>query len=521
MTYYSQYQSFVKVKDQFFLTTSPPKFNNVEIPNFKFLSSHLYLIHAELANLKVLLADDEALGEKAWLYYYFCARMLETYYAGYGKKDKEEEYKKLSREIKQYINHEACFVPAYYNSFFVYVKDKIIAGAQEMLSTPLHLSKVRNWVAFINITRLQFTFSRLATDRMFRFATNQQWVAQLENLMQTPIDMDGTLKQLNSANGIFNILSVGLFTARIMINAGMLLKHMVAPSKKEEELTTWERVKFEVYKRHCDFANDIVWALVNLITNFNWVAAPLASPLISVFLTFDICLLIYRKNLAANEYKLKKAQFIFERDTALHEFPFERDEVLHQRNCERLRLINAQIDQLEVNWLTTSANFNFNIGAATLLMSGFTASLLFTASVAAPLSFLVCTLGAAMYLSADLYSNYELKKILLHGMEEKLAQKEARESFPKESSEQKEISAGKRALYPYLEEVAQAKRDLITGMVKNGCLPILFLGTISVSVPAALIFVGLFIAYETIQGYCVQKIVDDPEVFEAATGSFC
>lgn len=48
----------------------------------------------------VLKKQKDANKEVFWLYCYYCATLLESFYQSYSKKDKEKEYHKLKQEIK-------------------------------------------------------------------------------------------------------------------------------------------------------------------------------------------------------------------------------------------------------------------------------------------------------------------------------------------------------------------------------------------------------------------------------------
>ncbi|KTC64819.1 coiled-coil protein (plasmid) [Legionella adelaidensis] len=447
-------------------------------------AANLNLLEEEFKQLFATISDLNS--EAYWLYCYYCAQLLANYYDAYGKHEQARTYQKIANGIylastspESHLDEDI--------SFRSYIKNKISAGVHEMIHTPFHVSKIKSWVSLVNITRLQLVFSRIATGQIIKYANTQQWIGKLNQLMHLHLDSDAMIAKLNSANGLFNFLSVGLFATRFMLNAAMLLKHLCFPGTEESKVSLLQRFRNEVAKRHCEGLNDAVWGTVNLIANFNWVSASTGNTLMSCFLFFDVSLLVYRRQLAKSAYEIKRSQYLDEIKQIEELIGLTEGEDAAALD-EQLRVTRNQLQKLEDTWQGSSANFNCNIAAAVLLMSGFTASLLISAPAAGPISFFVCTIAVAMYLSADLYGNYKEKCV------------------PVERSRRLGLFNANQEL----KEIQEAKSAFTTSMVKNTLMPMIFLATFSASAPAAVALFCLYVGYESYKGFQAQHPKKDP-----------
>lgn len=241
-----------------------------------------------------------------------------------------------------------------------------------------------------------------------------------------------------------------------------------------EATSCWDRFKFELYKRHCNFANDLVWATVNGITNFNYlfnISGPVAGYITAVFLVFDVCMTLYKCNLAKKEYLTKKAQYLQEIDD------YNNPEKFRKMSCQEkmvhIEMLNKQLIELEINWRTKESTFYFVAAAAALLMMGFTAAMLLSPPVLVAGCFFACTIAVAMYLSAGAYSQYQEKSLYL---------------------EQAELTG--KNLPVALKEYEAARNDFIFTMVKNTVMPIVLITTFAICWPAALALTAMYIGYE-------------------------
>ncbi len=173
------------------------------------------------------------------------------------------------------------------------------------------------------------------------------------------------------------------------------LKHVLAPTEKEASLTTKERFNQEFVVRYLlDIYNDIAWAAVNLLCNYGYLSDPVANWLTAAFLLLDAMALLTSLYLAYQDYAFKKAQYNQERI------------LIADDNSIAATVLDEQLKQLEIDWGTKKARTLFFASAALILASGFSISLLLTSPVAITACFLSCTVGVAMYLSADKYGDY-------------------------------------------------------------------------------------------------------------------
>jgi hypothetical protein len=293
------------------------------------------------------------------------------------------------------------------------------------------------------------------------------------------------VSKINATANVFNVLSVGVFVARFIINAGLLIKHTFFPTDEERALSAKARFYQELSLRHCQMLNDVVWGSINLLTNYSYffhISAPVANGLTIGFLCFDAALLLYRHRLAEKEYLYKKAQYLGEKKN--HEALMNgvslsiEDMKNHQKHCN---MLDEQLEELERHWKATSATFLFNVAAAVLLFCGFSASLLL-GSVAAPICFLICTIAVAMYLSDGVYKKYKEKSLLL---------------------QKQELDNGDTS--HALLELQSARNDFIISMLKNIIVPMLIVTVFAVCWEAALLLTVIYVGYECTKGYFNKK----------------
>ncbi|WP_133128081.1 hypothetical protein [Legionella nagasakiensis] len=455
----AQYRPFTLDKQGFF-SSSVNSIETVRVraseKEYDFLARNRFLIEQEFNHLFASLKKNAENREAFWLYCYYCSLMLQSYYQAYGKFDQAEKYRKLGEEIAYFYEKgtfpEASIIQSWQNRFS--------HDLGELASTPKHSSKIRDWVSLTNITRMQLVFSRLTLKQLLVMIQGSSFLEK--------IDIGDMLSTLDKPAGVFNMLSVGVFAARFAINIGMILKHTFFPSDAEKSLSLKERFSQELSKRHCDLLNDMVWGVVNGLTNYSMyfnISAPVANWITAGFLLFDVSLLFYRRWLAEQDYLLKKEQYLHEKAS-------------YADDRERCQLLDEQLAELDIHWQATNTTYWFNISAAVLLMTGFSASLLLASPVAVPACFFVCVIGIAMYISADAYGKYHEKSLLLQRAEQ----------------------TGKDSSHA-LHEMEEARSAFMMSMVKNTVMPLLIMATFAVSWPAAIVLTVLFIGYECGKGY--------------------
>ena len=498
MAYSAKYNEFFNDKRSFFSVdrvTSIDIESRVHSNGQRFLANNRLLIEQDFnqsyKSLKKLNDDRQAF----WLYCYYCAVMLQTYYAAYGQPNQAQAYAQKAKKLKYRCDNGAFPENGNDETFLQLFKKKLLQDLRSLASTPLHISKVREWIGFINLYRIHAVFSRLSIKQVLVLAKEMHWVEMIDKLLGRHVDVDRMIAIINAPAAVFNVLSVGIFASRFFINSGMLLKHTFAPTEEEKRLSMYDRFCKELYKRHCDLLNDFVWGSINGITNYSFyfkIAAPVANWITAGFLFFDMCLLLYRRQLAEKEYLVKQSQYLEEKKQyqGLMQHPQVSHEDLMKYQKHGL-LLDQQLIQLEINWKKTSATFLFNAAGAALLMGGFSASLLLAAAPAAvAVCYLLCTLAVAMYLSGDMYGKYKEKSLIL-------------KQYQLENSSALVLNKAQ-------QNYNQARTDFIMAMVKNTVMPLLIVTAIAVCWQAAIVIAAVYIGYECLRGYFTQKNKEQP-----------
>jgi len=157
---------------------------------------------------------------------------------------------------------------------------------------------------------------------------------------------------------------------------------------------------------------------------------------------------------------------------------YNEEKQLYRTDPAHVKVIDEQLKLLDIRWKAKDAEFWFNITAGLLLMGGFSGALLFSVPAAVSACLIVCSLAVAMYMSAGLYGDYKKQTLIL---DDKTTRDE-------DTAEQ-------------LTKVGHARTDLLIALAKNTIMPIVFMGALAVSWPAAILVAVLYIGYEFGKGY--------------------
>jgi hypothetical protein len=141
-------------------------------------------------------------------------------------------------------------------------------------------------------------------------------------------------------------------------------------------------------------------------------------------------------------------------------------------------MLHSQLKSLEIEWNTKESAHYFFASGAVLLMLGFSASLVISSPALVVACFFTCTLGVAIYLSTDAYSQYKEKQLLL------------------DQAKTDEINHD-----IVLQEYQIARRDFIVTMVKNAVIPSLLITMFAIYWPAAVVLTALYAGYELYHAY--------------------
>lgn len=434
--------------------------------DYAFLSSQYFPMEEELRHLYHVLSGETFVEEKdLWLYCYYCCIMLSEYHKdhNYGNLDKHHDYLNMAQDIES-LYTEGKLPKKQLRTWTAHLK----ADIDDLLSTPFHVSKLRNWIAFANVYRIVFTFSRLTDQEFFR--TVNAWSRLLPSHLHFSLDLDAINRNINGPTATFRALSVGLFIGRLLINMGLVIKHTCFPTAGEKTIPISARFYQEIKKRYPQLLNDLVWAVTNALTNyaaFFHVSNPLANVLLVAGLGFDFSLLAYRLREATRDNETKLKQYNFEKqilETQLKTLLKSADAnpSAIAKTQQHLACIEAQIKEQAIKMEVIRANFYANLLAATLIASGFSLSILAAAPLAVCLSYLIIVVGSALYVTADHYSGYR-EKVL------------------------RQATA---------EDTAQAFEKFSVSMLKNTAMPLLVMGTLAFSWPAALLLLTGFVVCE-------------------------
>lgn len=498
MVYALQYGAFYENKNKFFDKVAAKVKKGKDLLDFAeryaqksdypFIARNHFLLQQEFEQLFASLKAKKKNRRDLWLYCYYCALMLETYHTHYGPEAKAQEYRAIADKIKaSYKGERPAKREKNEDAFLTRVGKAISRDLVEMAKTPTQVSKLRDKIGFYNIIRIHWVFCRLTFTNSLRLLRDVKILELLENAIGKNIDVDAVVENLEAPNSIFRAFSVGFFLARLILNGLVATKHMAGSSKVERTLPFKERFLLEMYKRHPVFLNDVVWAVVNGVTNYAEVfhiSAAAAGWITAGFMVFDFALILWRRHLAEEEYNTKKAQY-----------RAEQEHCLYIKDLERYDLLTRQLQNLEINWQAKNSTFLFNATAALMLGAGFSASMLFASPVLIALSYAVCMVAVAMYLSDGAYNKYKEKSLRLQ-------------------QAHIENVAGEN-LNQVLEEYQAARNQFALTLFKNAVIPTVILATFAVCWQAALVLIAVYAIYELCNAYRNKKdSSQEPEVFE-------
>jgi len=447
--------------------------------NFGFLSKNRSSIEDELNQLFKTLEKNDKERQAFWLFSYYCCKLLQAYWEedAYNNARLAKSYKKKAAELAALINKKKWSEKQYNDSFGRALAKTIKQDLVALLSTPLSTSDTRSALGNTNLFRLVITFSRISVKQTILMAQNLGWITKLEQWSGHHINVGGMIDVINLPGPLFNVLSVGLFSSRLMISLGLTIKHTFFPNKVEASLPPLERFLNELSKRHYHLGNDIAWASVNALCNyasFFHISAPVANWLTAAFLIFDVTMLVIDHQLEKEKYLLKKAQYKADIDHYLR--LIESDTTAQEERIRYAKMVSVFTDQqaeLDIKWGATSAYYQFNIAAALILMASFTAPLIFSASIAAVVGYTFCTIAIAMYLTGDDYRRYVNASLVLREF--------------KENKHQTDLTKE-------IKEVRDARRDFVIAMIKNTLAPLLMVTLFAVCWEAALVLTVLYMA---------------------------
>ncbi|MGC1181859.1 hypothetical protein [Legionella sp.] len=479
-------EQFIQDKNQFFaqhrvqhISAQIEDVNLLVSNDYKFLLENQITIEAELTQMfAVLKKEKEKNNEVFWVYCYYCASLLESFYKAYSHQKNVKHYQQLKQQIKDHLLKEKKKQEEE-KSFIQYFEQSIIDGFRNLKEAPFQISAIRDFISYSNLCRLYWVFCRLTLTNGFLLAEELQCIEKIDAILGIHTDVDKIIATLEAPNKVLNYFSVGLFLARFIIDAGLLIRHTFFPTEAEARITAFERFKYELYKRQCNFANDLVWASINFLTNFNHItniSVPVAGSITTVFLGFDVSMAFYKRHLAKQEYLNKNTQYLQEIGK-YKEITQSRD-LTDDEKMQQI-MLKKQCEELEIDWQTKEATFYFLAGAAALLMLGFTSALIFSPPGIVVSSFFLCVFASAMYFSADTYSQYKENSLRL------------------QLEGQNRVEVDKRS--------GITRNDFILTLGKNTLLPTVLITAFATYWPVAIVLTALYIGYQSIHAMMQHK----------------
>ena len=398
------------------------------------------------------------------MFCYYTSFMLKTYYETYAP-EKAIPYAQACDDIERKFNPN--LPPPEDMSLLTLLKRDMNEG----VSTPFSVAKLRKLVSQMNMQRLSTRFSLLTLKQWLLLA--DQW--HLLDQLQSMFGLQVNIAILDAPLGIYNALSVALCGIRLVLDLGTLVKHTWFPvgdeNALENQLTRSERAWVEIKEHYYHLANDIIWTVVNALSNYSTyfqLAAPFTTLLLVGFTVFDIFWLNYLLIQIDADYAIKRQ----ERLGYIHDL--SPDSAYLAMELELLK-------QLELNAERDRTELVFYLAAACILECGFLTAFVLAPPALMPMCLLMCNVAIAMYLSGGKYGLYREKCLGLTPEYQSASQK----------------------------EVNDAWYDLMGTVAKNTVMPFILYGALTLSVPAAVILTLAYIAHERgLTAAYVPKVVD-------------
>lgn len=433
------------------------KDNSSKDNDFVFLNATRELFEAEIRNFTHLRHHQDALLDD---WYRYCCRQLAYYYGkdGYQVAVKAQEFDALARGV-----------PVDDSADDGEILKAIYSNLQYVMFAFISPSRLRTIIEILNIRRLQWIFLRKFLVTVFSLAHDKNLFDFIQKWFSIHIQLEQALSVLMYASWLLNIVGVAVFAVRLLISTTLAAKHILLPSLAEKELSYRARAINELKLRHAKMLNDLVWTLVNLLTNFAalfHISNPVAIGLTVVFMFFDLGLILWRRHLAYEEYLIKKLQYNLEKRHWSLDKPYAN---------ERLKEVEILGQENERNWQVVNATFYFNAVAAIFLASGFIAAVFFSPPVLALAGWMLCVLAVSMYMSSDEFSAYKVTQLLL----------EAGKVEPEKLSQ----------IATLQEEYKSARKQLFINVLKKTFFPGILIATFVVSWQAALVLTAMLLIY--------------------------
>lgn len=429
--------------------------------NYTFTINNHGIIESEFRDLFAALNKSQHKKQEQWLYCYYCASLLESFHNTYDQKSEAARFTKHRQFIEQQLSGKERTSNEAQQSYLSKMYAEFKQSLMTLVTAPAHSSSLRNYVAMTNMYRLLWVFTRLTISQGLLAAASMEWLEKLK--------ADAIIEALNMPSGVLSYFSVGLFLARFMIDASVLVKHTFFPDVIENHTHWYERLGFELNKRYGRMVNDAVWGTVNFLTNFNHISGipgPITGYITAGFLVFDVSWILIQLAVGYKNYKLKLEQYE------------------NELKSDRSEIVKLQMDELKIQWETQKATALFCAAAATMLLIGFTTALIANPAIIGAVCFFAGTLAVAMYLSSGAYGEYVKKGLYL----------EAQPVDRVQAQKDYEI----------------ARNEFFFSLFKHTAMPLLIVTTFAVCWPAAVVLTAMYIGMELAHSYS-QYAISQPQ----------
>ena len=327
--------------------------------------------------------------------YYLCNLLIRYYqhdYVSADLKKLQDRKKEIEAFIKEHFSQEEQELIHQYST-------KVLGYTSSFIS----ISTVRKHISTLNTNRSHWGYSRALANHAITYLQNNCPFASIhignEALDNQCVSAD-IINLLNQSREPLIVLGITLYSLRFVINFVLVLKHVINAALSKE-LSSKKVLKQEMEKRGFTMANDLAWAVANLLTNYRvlfHIAASAVSPIIGSFLAFDAIVFIGQWSTEATKYNKRLQELITQ----------EKDATVQER-----ALIKRQIDILNDEWEVQKAYYLINILAASMIVISFGISILCTGGLALVGLAFFSSLGNALYNTLDEFNKYQQAKIAI------------------------------------------------------------------------------------------------------------
>jgi hypothetical protein len=345
-------------------------------------------------------------------------------------------------------------------------------------------------IGLLNIYRLSYVFSK------------NTWLYIWYYLRDLGLLVNNTLKgiylnvqALEFTTNIFYLLSVLLFVPRLIIDLCSIVKHAAFPSTAERVYTSTELAWIEFKRRYKRLGNDLVWIVINALTNFPQyfnIPIPTANWLLAGFFFFDVIFLSIILRIEMNKFN-EKIQWIDEQLQLADQEESESQnmESLREQKDTYKKMFTLMKNQANSMLAGTKATFGLYIAATLLFFVSFSLILTLGLQLALPIGFFSCVLVVGLILSGGSFGEAIQARAIKNIELEQGLSKELQQDGRKQAERDAWINFGLK-------------------LAENIIVPMFIFGLVAIHWPTAIV---VAVAYIAVKLYLSNK-KDEPEVRE-------